>query len=268
MSAVEIMQFDEIMAAAAERQEVVVPDSWAQGRTVYGGLSAGLLCEAASKGVDSDRRLRSLKVNFLRPLETEKPFRVEVEEISAGRTVVVRSAQIIQDGAAHVIAQASFVTRLDSQVHIETFRPPTLKPWNAEGALRMRGPGFPAFTRFIDFHTTTKGLPFQGVEVPEIGGWMRFETAPETITKSHLVCLIDAWPPAAVPCFGQLVPLSTINWGIHFAEPLDGVRGDDFLGYLARVNFFKDGYGSSTADIWAPDGRLLAKSYQTFVIYG
>ena len=49
---------------------------------------------------------------------------------------------------------------------------------------------------------------------------------------------------------------------------LDEIRGDDFLGYLARVNFFRDGYGSTAADIWAPDGRLLAKSYQTFVIYG
>ena len=97
---------------------------------------------------------------------------------------------------------------------------------------------------------------------------MRFEEAPASISKSHLVCLIDAWPPVAVSYFDRVVPVSTINWVIHFAEPLDGVDGEDFLGYLARLNFFKDGYGSSTADIWAPDGRLLAKSYQTFVIYG
>ena len=68
--------------------------------------------------------------------------------------------------------------------------------------------------------------------------------------------------------YKRMVPLSTITWGIHFAEPLDGVCGDDYLGYLAHANFFKDGYGSSAADIWAPDGRLLAKSYQTFVMYG
>ena len=247
---------------------MAVPESWAQGRTVYGGLSAGLLCDAVSQGVDAARRLRYLKVGFVRPLETGKPFRIEMEEISAGRTVVVRSAQIVQDGTARVTAQANFVTRLESQVEIDLFRPPTLKPWNAEGAMQMRGPGLPVFTQFMDFHVTTEGLPFSGREVPEIGGWMRFDTAPDSITKSHLVCLIDAWPPAAVPYYGQVVPLSTISWGIHFAEPLDGVRGDDFLGYLARTNFFKDGYGSSTADIWAPDGRLLAKSYQTFVIYG
>ncbi len=262
------MQFDEIRAAALASNEVVVPASWAQGRTVYGGLSAGLLCDAVSEGVDPDRRLRYLKVGFLKPLETEKSCRIEMEDVSAGRTVVVRTARIIQDDVARVTAQANFVTRLESDIEIETFRPPTLKPWDAEGALRMRGPGLPAFTRFIDFHATTEGLPFHGSEIPEIGGWMRFESAPDTITKSHLVCLIDAWPPAAVTHYDRVVPLSTINWGIHFAEPLDGVDGSDFLGYLARVNFFRDGYGSSTADIWAPDGRLLAKSYQTFVIYG
>ena len=262
------MLFDEIRAVASARDEVVVPDSWAQGRTVYGGLSAGLLCDAVSQGVEPERRLRYLKVGFLRPLEAEKPFRIEMEEVSAGRTVVVRSAQIIQDGAARVTAQANFVTRLDSQIEIDTFRAPTLEPWDAEGAMSLRGPGFPAFTRFIDFRATTEGLPFQGGEVPELGGWMRFDTAPDTITKSHLVCLIDAWPPAPVSYYDRMVPLSTINWGIHFAEPPDDIRGDDFLGYLARVNFFSDGYGSTAADIWAPDGRLLAKSYQTFVIYG
>ncbi|MEO1035001.1 MAG: thioesterase family protein [Pseudomonadota bacterium] len=262
------MLFDEIRDVAASGDEISVAAAWAQGRTVYGGLSAGLLCDAVSNGVGPDRRLRYMKVGFLRPLETEKPFRIDMEEVSAGRTVVVRSAQITQDGVTRVAAQANFVTKLESQVDVDTFDAPPLPPPNAENALRMRGPGFPAFTRFIDFHMTHGGLPFRGDKVPELGGWMRFDTAPETISKSHLVCLIDAWPPAPASYFDQMVPLSTINWGIHFAEPLDGIGGGDFLGYLARVNFFKDGYGSSAADIWAPDGRLLAKSYQTFVIYG
>ncbi len=261
------MLFDEIRATAAAGQDVVVPSAWAQGRTVYGGLSAGLLCDAVSQEVDPDRRLRYLKVGFLRPLEPEKPFQIEMEEVSAGRTVTVRSAHIVQDGKSRVTAQANFVATLKSQVEIETFSPPRLKPWNAEGAMRMRGPGFPGHTQFIDFHVTTDGLPFQGKGVPELGGWMRFETPPEAITKSHLVCLIDTWPPVPVSYYNRIAALSTINWGIHFAEPLDGIGGEDFLGYLARANFFKDGFGSFAADVWAPDGRLLAKSYQTFVIY-
>lgn len=261
------MLFDEIKAIAAARHEVVIPASWAQGRTVFGGLSAALLCDAVLQGVDPVRRLRYLKVGFLRPLETEQPFRIEMKEKSAGGTVIVRSAQIVQEDIIRVAVEANFITELKSAIQIRTFRPPRLKPWNAESAMRMRGPGFPAFTQYIDFRTTTEGLPFQGHEVPELGGWMRFETAPETFAEPHLVCLIDAWPPAPVPYYDHIVPLSSINWTIHFAEPLDGVHGDQLLGYLARVNYFDNGYGSSSADIWAPDGRLLAKSYQTFVIY-
>jgi acyl-CoA thioesterase len=189
--------FDEIISVAATQPKVVIPPSWAQGRTVYGGLTAGLLCDAVSRKMDPNRRLRYLQVGFLRPVATEKPFRIDLEELSAGRTVIVRSARTIQDDAACVTAQANFVTRLESQVEIETFCPPTLEPWNAAGALQMRGPGFSAFTRYIDFYTTADGLPFQGNGIPELGGWMRFETTPDTITASHLVCLIDAWPPAS-----------------------------------------------------------------------
>ena len=104
------MLFDDIRAAAFEHQEVVVPASWAQGRTVYGGLSAGLLCDSVSQGIDPDRRLCYLKVSFLRPLEAEKPFRIEMEEVSAGRTVVVRSARIIRDGAARANAHGLVLT--------------------------------------------------------------------------------------------------------------------------------------------------------------
>ena len=180
---------------------------------------------------------------------------------------IVRSARIMQGNAIRVTVEANFITGLESSVHIRTFTPPRLKSWDAEGTMRMRGPGLPAFTQYIDFRATTEGLPFQGHEVPELGGWMRFETAPETMTEPHLVCLIDAWPPAPVPYYDRIVPLSSVNWSIHFAETLEDVHGDQFLGYLARVNYFHNGYGSSSADIWAPDGRLLAKSYQTFVIY-
>ncbi|MEM7282699.1 MAG: thioesterase family protein [Pseudomonadota bacterium] len=262
------MQFDEIRVSAAQGSDFVIPESWCQGRTVYGGLSAALLCDAVSKGIGQDRRLRYLNISFLKPLEANKPFRLNMEEVSAGRTVTVRSGQIVQDGVTRVAAQANFVAKLDSQFEVETFTPPSLKSWDAEGVKGIRGSNVPAYTQFIDFRFATEGLPFQGTGVTELGGWMRFNEAPETMSECHLVCLIDAWPPVPVSYYERVVPLSTINWEIVFVESVDGVDGNQFLGYMARLNFFRDGYGSSTADIWTPDGRCLAKSQQTFVIYG
>ena len=72
------MQFDEFRRRVADGHDVFVPPDWTQGRTVFGGLSAGLLCEAVQQGVADDRRLRYLDVAFQRPLAPDVPFTVEV----------------------------------------------------------------------------------------------------------------------------------------------------------------------------------------------
>ena len=262
------MTFDEIRQTALQSDDISVPASWVQGRTVFGGVSAGLLADAVSSDVDATYRLRYLKVGFLKPLAPEQPFCIDVDTVSSGRTVIVRTATLRQGDVVCVSAQANLIARIDSNVVIEPFAPPSLRPPGAEGTLHMRGPLFPTFTQHIDFHATTSGLPFHGGDDPTLGGWMRFETPPERLTNAHLVCLIDVWPPVPVTHYDRIVPLSSVTWGIHFAAPIDDVAGDDYLGYLATANFFRDGYGSSAADIWSTDGRLLAKSYQTFVIYG
>jgi hypothetical protein len=43
---------------------------------------------------------------------------------------------------------------------------------------------------------------------------------------------------------------------------------NDYLGYHSVAEFNEGGISSSSAYIWRPDGRLLAKSVQTNIIYG
>ena len=118
--------------------------------------------------------------------------------------------------------------------------------------------------------STTKGLPFHlAVEFPELGGWMRFDVAPDTVTKSHLVCLIRCVAAGAYVVLRSGGPAVDRSIGAFTSPNLSTafVATISWDTWLAST-FFRDGYGSSAADIWAPDGRLLAKSYQTFVIYG
>lgn len=262
------MLFDELRSVGASGEAVVVPPDWCQGRTVYGGLSAALLADAVSAGIDADRRLRYLNVSFLKPLEADKPFTLAVQPVSAGRTLTVNTGRIVQDGIDRVAVQANFVAKLDGRTDASNFKRPELAHWDADGVIRVRGPFAPVFTQYFDFRVATGGLPFQGHGSPELGGWMRFERAAGALSASHVVGLTDVWPPVAASYLTQPAPLSTINWVIHFGELDDDIDADAFVGYLARLNFFKNGYGSSSADVWTPDGRLLAKSFQTFVIYG
>jgi len=205
------VNFDELMTVAKRDGTLSAPASWSQGRTVFGGLSAALLCDAMSANIDEGRRLRYLKTAFLKPLTADKPFEILAEQDSSGRTLTTCSGQIVQDGAVRVAAQANFVTPLESTLEITPFVAPQLKAPGSEGALHMRGPQLPVFTQHFDFHAVTEGLPFQGHEVPELGGWMRFEDPPSAFHKPHLVCLIDTWPPAAVPYMTRMAPLSTIS---------------------------------------------------------
>jgi acyl-CoA thioesterase len=262
------MTFMDFKSRAISGQELSVPASWAQGRTVFGGISAGLLSEALQQNGDPERRLRYLEIGFNRVLEPDVPFRIDCDEETAGRTVAVRTGRIVQDDIVRVTAQANFIAPPNSAIRIDTFKAPELPRWDDERAVRLRGPGTPAFTQHIDFRAVTRGIPFSGRCEPEIAGWMRFERPPDELSAADLICLIDSWPPVASSYFDRPVPMSSINWQLHLAEPADGIPGHEFLGYRAHCNFFDAGYGSSSAEVWAPDGRLLAKSFQTFLVFG
>ena len=47
---------------------VDLPDGWNQGRSVFGGLTAALLHALAASQVDSGRVLRSMSLQFVRPV--------------------------------------------------------------------------------------------------------------------------------------------------------------------------------------------------------
>lgn len=259
------MHIDRILNQIKQQRFEPVESSWAQGRTLFGGITGAILCQVASEGVEADRRLKHFQVEFVRPTLAETPYQVVSEDISHGKTLTSREVRLIQDDKIRVTARADFVRPIESDVRIETFTPPKLKQPNQGTALS--GVGLPAFVGHFDNFVTTEGVPFQGHNVPELGGWMRFLKSPEKITEAHLVALIDAWPPTAAPFYTGFKPVSTVSWSIHFTDQVDSVPKDEHLGYLAKVNFGSDGVSSSTADIWTPDGRLVAKSLQTNLIF-
>lgn len=245
---------------------IVIPDSWAQGRTAYGGITAALLCHASTKHIDPARRLRNIEVSFLRPLETLKPFDIEVEILANGKTVTMTSARLMQEGKLRAMAKADFVASLEASVEIDNFQPPAIKPRSE--CLSMKLDFLPAFISHFDNHLATEALPFSNSRTPELGGWIKFDEPISALTDAHLLCLIDSWPPTAAPYYDGFKPLSTISWGVHFAEPVHSISPDAHLGYLSKVNFGKDGLSSSDAVIWGPNGELLARSFQTNIIYG
>lgn len=260
------MQIDEVLNSIHTGENALIPESWAQGRTTFGGLTGAILCKATQIDADPARRLRNFEVGFVRPLEAMKPYEIEVETLANGKTVTIKSARIVQEGKVRATARADYVLPIESSVHIDTFVAPKLK--QREASIALQGDHLPNFFSYFDGHVATAGIPFSGQKVPELGGWVRFKEAPEKITDAHLMCMIDAWPPTASPHYKGFKPLSTVSWSVHFAHSAETLSPEDYLGYHAKVNFGESCISSSNAEIWGPDGKLLAKSVQTNIIYG
>jgi acyl-CoA thioesterase len=260
------VHIDDILSEVALGQSPIVPANWAQGRTTYGGLTAAILLQAAMGGVDPERKLRTMDVNFTRPFEAESPYDIEVETLGEGKTLTVVQARLIQDGKLRAIIRADFCRPLDSDTTVNTFEVPAIRP--QDESFPIQGPMVPTFFQHMEAFLASHVPPFGGKPFPEMNGWMRFKHAPSQVGIPHLVGLIDAWPPTAATYRDRPVPVSTISWHMHFTLDAHDFGPEDFLGYHSKVSFDEAGISSSTAYIWCPDGRLLAKSVQSNVIYG
>lgn len=260
------MQIEDILNDAYTGTYHLISGNWGQGRTIYGGMSAAILCAVAHRGVASDRVLKQLDVTFLRPMLADTNYDVVLETLADGKTLTVQEVRLMQEDKVRVKATANFLKPLTSEVHIDTFTAPQMAD-RAQG-FHFNTDLLPAFVQHFDNYATTEGEPFSGTETDVLGGWMRYQTPPSALTPALLVGLIDAWPPTAAPNYQGFKPLSTIGWSIHFANPLTDTDPAQHLGYLAKVNHAADGLSSSKAQIWNQQGQLLATSYQTNIIYG
>lgn len=263
------MHFDDILANLHNNHCEGVNESWTQGRTLYGGLTGGLLCHVARQAVPQERLLRSIDIGLLKPVIANTPFSLHTETLASGRTVTFQEVRLMQEGKLCATARADFVLPMGHDVKASAFEVPVLKALDAEGVFHFSQilSHLPTFMQHFNNVLTTEALPFSNQSTPQMGGWMRFATPAKALTEAHLVCLIDSWPPTAAIQYDAMRPMSTLNWTVHFSDAWADSPTNAHIGYLSEVNFGEHGVSSSSANIWLPDGTLAARSHQLNVIY-
>ena len=265
------MNFSELIQAARRYPgEMVVPATWGQGRAVFGGVVAALAFEAMRAKVEPGRPVRSLAMTFVGPLEPEVPANFEAELLREGKAVSQVFCRVVQKGQVVALVQGSFGGSRQSAVQLEAEPAPEMKPVADCFELPFIPGVTPEFTRHLAMRGSIGGLPFSNSREREMGGWVRFrgDVVKEVVTESHLLALVDAWPPATVPHLPSPVPGSTLTWTIEFVQPLPKLDTHDWCKYRARIEHARDGYGHAAAALWSPEGELVAMSRQTVVVFG
>ena len=246
---------------------LTVPDDWTQGRTTYGGLSAGITYAVMREYVSDDRVLRSFSCNFVGPLLPDTPFAVLTEVLRAGGNVTQVTARIVQNDKVCLIAQACFGVGRESKINVENT--------DTHGMEFPKKPKFipqipkitPKFLRHVDLSLVEGKMPFSNSKMSHIHGWMRFSKAPKTFTDAHLITLADGWPPATLQMARWPKPASSVSWNIEFIHPHGPVSGEDWFAYQAHTRQQGEGYGHTEANIWDAAGELVAISRQTVAIF-
>lgn len=266
------MTFTEMLQAVRTAPlSVVIPTIWAQGRASFGGLVAAAAYEAMRAVTQEGRPLRSLAITFVGPVEVEAAVRFEAEALREGKSVSQVFCRVVQNGQVAALVQGSFGEARDSGVTVENLPAPAYKQPEQCQELPYIRKVMPAFTQHIAMRWAVGHMPFSSSRELEMGGWMRFrgdDVEGTSMEISHLLALIDAWPPATLPHLKTPAPSSSLTWTVEFVQPQPELPADGWCQYRAVIEHARDGYGHIAAHCWSPDGSLLAISRQTATIFG
>ncbi|WP_218309544.1 acyl-CoA thioesterase [Alteromonas antoniana] len=248
-------------------KERVIPDTWAQGRTAFGGVSAGMVYKAIVRQVHDARLLRSFTTNFVGPLALDTPFTIEVTRLREGSNVSQFSGQIVQNGKICVFCQACFGKARKSGIKVECSERHGMEIPKKGKFIPQIPKVTPRFVRNFDLSIDKGGLPFSWKKDSVYHGFMRFKQPPERITDAHVITLIDAWPPTLLQMMKFPAPASTVSWNIEFIHPHHEVSGTDWFAYQCHTRQAADGYGHTEATIWNAHGDVIALSRQTVAVF-
>lgn len=261
------MNFTELLAsvsaADAGARATVIPETWMQGRTAYGGLTAALCLEAAIP-LSGGLPVRAVQVAFVGPVNGTAVCKPEV--LRQGKNTVFTSVRMT--GEEGVLAQA-IITFGAARTSVLDFAhlPPPEVPAPEAAPLYFRQPGHgPTFAQNFDILLAGGDPPMSGASEADISIWMRHKD-PETANDAvALLALADAPPPAAMAMFTAPGRISSMTWMAEFLT--ETIETEDRW-FLARhiAQTARNGYSSQQMAMWNKAGAPVMVGRQTIAVF-
>lgn len=264
------MKLKELYEALSQSEQVELPIGWKQGRTIYGGLVAGMMIHKAINALDdSQKQLLNANITFVGPVEFA-PLRLTAEILRKGKYVTTIEVRVWQNDVVQSILLASFGLPRQSTMQIDQLPPLPHYPLPETLKKLAYYEGFtPEFYTQFEMCWAEGFYPYVGMDRIDFGGWFRFNPAlhqNRAMTLADFIVMLDIWPAGIYPKLKAPVPTSTLTWNITFLHPLDQMMLD-WLKYKMHTDYAADGYLRETEHIWDQHNRLIAISKQTLTIF-
>ncbi len=241
---------------------LTIPDSWMQGRTTYGGLSAALCLETALRAFPDLPPLRSANVSFIGPAGGAVEGRARA--LRRGKSVSFVEADL--SGEAGLATRSVFVFGAGrTSMFDRTFTPPPDMPApDACEPFIPKGMG-PKFAAHFDTRLAKGARPLTNADAFDHFLWVRHDDKDATGPVA-LLALADMPPPAVLPMFPQFAPISTMTWHLNFLVDAPASRDGWWL-LQSRAEHARAGYSSQDMLIWNSNLDLVVAGRQNVAIF-
>ena len=242
-----------------------VPESWMQGRTTYGGLTAALSLQAAM-GIVDDIPIRSAQVAFVGPVGGD--VKITPTLLRRGKNTAYVSVNIAAESGVTAQSIFAFGKAKESAVHFDDMPMPTVPaPDEIESFFDKDRPR-PGFTQNFDMLLASGGRPISGSKDKSIGLWMR-HLDPDTPQDATAVLAIgDAPPPAVLSMFSAPVRISSMTWMAEFMTDMIVTDPAGWVFAQHTAQYAKDGYSSQSMRLWNRQGEPILVGRQTIAVFG
>jgi acyl-CoA thioesterase len=246
--------------AEADALVAVVPDTWLQGRTCYGGLSTALAYTAARRLADDLPPLRTATLSFVSPLAGEVHARAHL--VRRGRSTAFVDAEVAGEGGVGLKAGFVFVTERESMIrHDATPAPEAIDPEAAAPAFAKGGPDFAS--NFEWRHAWPEPRPGE----PDLLLWLRLRERGEALDPAaELLSVADALPPGAMPLMTERRPISTISWMVNLLSTRPATTDGWWL-LRSQAHHVAGGFSSQHMTMWNRDRICVAQGMQSVALF-
>jgi len=234
--------------------------SWNQGRGAFGGVVGGALIRAMATQVPAELPLRTFNLQLCAPASGDLDLHAWV--VRAGRNVAHVSAELRSAEGAVAFAAGTFGRERAARAASLAAPAPAATAYADAPILPLAPPAAPAFTQHIELRHALGGLPFSSASAQSLGGWTRL-LRPAPLGPALALALMDAWPPACFAAEAAPRPVGTVAMSCHFLAPLAPAEA-----WLVSAEGLQNGGGYASQDnlLYAPDGRLIARSHQLVAV--
>lgn len=238
------------------------PPNWYQGRTIYGGLSAALALQSVLQTAAQNLPpLKSAQILFVGPASGSLRFAAQL--LRQGKSVTSIAVDCFSGSEIALRAAFMFASPRSSQIQHELFSRPAVNGPDSYPRLPNVSSA-PAALGNFDLRFAGGSLPVSGSERGEFVAWVRHRDAAGVEPAVALLALADALPPAAMACFSDFAPVSTMQWTVDLAQP--ATPSDWFL-LRSTSQQAGNGYSFQTMEVWDEHSQLVLCGNQTVAIF-